>query len=348
MQNNKTSTVIKRKLKSQGIFFFKEIQKNIFTQIPSPFIICDQKLKPKIQKWIQQKGIYFVSGGESLKDINKFPLHVQKIAKKISLLKKKPSCFVGIGGGSLTDFTGFFSSLYKRGRPVYYIPTTLLSALDAVHGGKTAVNLGAVKNYLGTYHFPKKVFIIKNLIQSHPLWKPALGELIKIALVQSFSLYKKLNKTNLHSFDCVWPLLPYGIQAKLDIVQKDPFETKGFRKHLNFGHTLGHGLERLQNLPHGQAVAVGMKLALFWSLEKKILKFPQAQQLLDLVQVCIPVHFKPQVSVRLLKKLFFEDKKSVDSHFIDFVFLKKPGQAVVQKTSVMELVQFYKKIKHKL
>lgn len=341
-------SIITSRLKKRGVFFFENLQKNIFHQMQSPFIICDQKLKSKIHTQIKGRPVYFVSGGEDLKDVENFPLHVQKISKKIFLAKKTTSCFLGIGGGSVTDFTGFFSSLYKRGVPVYYIPATLLAALDAVHGGKTAVNLGAVKNYLGSYHFPKKVFIVKNFIQSHRQWRTALGELVKIALVQSFPLYNKLRKINLHSFDDVWPFAPYAVQAKWNVIQKDPFEKKSLRKILNFGHTLGHGLERLQNLPHGQAVAVGMKFALFWSLEKGILKYPQTQEIFELVQDCIPVHFKAQASSRLLKTLFLKDKKAVHSDFIDFVFLKKPGQAVIQRTSIRELVQFYKKIKYKL
>ena len=101
-----------------------------------PLVICDQKLKNKltIKPWLKDYPVYFVVGGESLKDLNYFPQHVNNILKKIK--NKKIAGFVSLGGGSIGDFTGFLASVYKRGVPLIHIPSTWLSAIDSSHGGR--------------------------------------------------------------------------------------------------------------------------------------------------------------------------------------------------------------------
>ena len=336
-------------LKKKNVYFFKKLplfsifQKRLNSNFV--FFICDRRLKSVIQPWLQGEWIYFVQAGEKLKNIENFSSHVHKINQKISKSMYPPEVFVSIGGGSISDFTGFFASLYKRGKPVIHVPTTLLSALDASHGGKTAMNAFSVKNLLGSYHFPQKVFIIQNLIhQKKQDILSAYGELVKIAFIEGRTLYNKLIKKNKISFEHIWPLIPYAIKTKLDIVEKDPFEKKGLRRQLNLGHSLGHVLETALEIPHGQAVALGTRFAVLWSVEKNWLSPQTAQNLLNILNHYTGQSLIPALPVHILKKLIQEDKKVDQFQKINFVFLKNLGQPIIKKVSIDELIYFYKKL----
>ena len=340
-----------QQLKRKKVFFSKTlptlpmIKKVYGVDLNTSMIICDQKLKSQMKNWVKSKNIYFVRAGESLKSFEKLPHHTKKILKKIERLPKQPSCFVGIGGGSVTDFTGFFSSIYRRGFPVFYIPSTLLSALDASHGGKTAINIFKVKNYFGTYHAPVGVLIVKDLIQniSKKELVSAIGELVKIAFIQGGVLYQKLKQKVPVSFENIWPLLPLGIEAKLRLVSRDPFDKKGIRKVLNLGHTLGHSIESYYNIPHGRAVAFGIDFAIRWSIKKKLISTYKAKQLLNILHHYTQLHFLLPIPLKQLEKLIQKDKKSTSLKKIDFIFVKNPGRCMVQSVWIKDLIAFYKK-----
>ena len=304
------------------------------------FVICDRRLK-KMIPW-NHSSIYFVTAGEKLKDLNNFPNFTQKILHQISKRSSPPKAFVGIGGGSVTDFTSFFSSIYKRGVPVYLIPTTILSAIDASHGGKTALNIGSIKNVLGTYHFPKKVFIIKNLLQSVKSSEvfSAYGELIKISLVDSNKLYFQLKKKHDPSFNWLWSLMREAIQSKMRIVKKDPFEKKMLRPVLNFGHTLGHCIESYHKISHGKAVAMGMLFSIDWSVNKKILRLQVAEEIKDLISHYTGGCHILSIPPRSLEKLLKMDKKSTSSQKINFVFLKDVGKPVIRSVFIKDILKF--------
>ena len=173
-------------LKKKNVYFLNKLpsfsifQKRLNQNLV--FFICDRQLKSVIQPWFQgEEWIYFVQAGEKLKNIEHFSSHVHKISQKISKSLHQPEAFVSIGGGSVSDFTGFFASLYKRGKPVIHTPTTLLSALDASHGGKTAMNAFSVKNFLGTYHIPSKSFYYSKLNspKKNKIFSPPMESLSK-------------------------------------------------------------------------------------------------------------------------------------------------------------------------
>ncbi len=308
------------------------------------FIICDSRLKKDVP-W-KSPSVCFLSAGEKLKDLNHFPYLVQKISKSISKQTFLPKAFIGVGGGSVTDFVGFFSSLYKRGTPVYFIPTTLLSALDASHGGKTALNIGSVKNVLGTYHFPKKILIIKNLIQTVRKSEifSAYGELLKMALIQKNRLYAKLKRKTPPHFEFIWSLMEESIKSKWHIVNQDPFEKKGIRRILNFGHTVGHCLESYHQIPHGKAVAMGMLFSIDWSVNQKFLSVKLAQEIKDLISHYTRVTRIQPIPIYSLEKLLKMDKKAISSQEIEFVFLKGVGQPVVKKVLMDDILNFARKV----
>ena len=327
-------------LKAPPILFLKNTPslKRIKEQCgQNPFIICDHRLKKSIP-W-NSSSIYFLSAGEKLKDISSFPDHVKRILQSISKNKTTPSSFLAIGGGSITDFVGFLSSVYKRGVPVYFIPTTLLSALDASHGGKNALNVGSVKNVLGTYHFPQKIFIIKSLIQNSEVFS-AYGELLKISFIHKNKLYKELKKKNSPSFNLIWKLLKEAIKAKYQIIRKDPFEKKGVRRILNFGHTLGHCIETYHKIPHGKAVAMGMLFAIDWSVHRRLLSSKKANEIKQIIYHYTRVRSIKSIPSRSLEKLLKMDKKMNASQKIEFIFLKDIGQPIIKKVSIKEILNF--------
>lgn len=313
--------------------------------IQSSFIICDKKLKSKLSHLPTDLSIYYVEAGEKLKDLFYFDHHVRIIMQKISKSKQNPSNFISIGGGSVSDFVGFFSSVYKRGKPVYHIPTTLLSALDASHGGKTALNASSVKNVIGSYHFPQSVLIVRDLLL--PCAKKELqsfyGELLKIAFINNKKLYQTLKSDLSPSMDRIWKLLPLGVGSKMDIVERDPLEKKDIRLYLNFGHTLGHCIEAYHKIPHGQAVAYGMRFAISWSIDKKILKKEQGKRMIDMIESYVDISKSYRIPLSQLERLVKEDKKQTSLRKIKFVFLKDITKPHVQSVNIKDFLKFYQK-----
>ena len=206
-----------------------------------------------------------LSDGESIKS--------RAIKEKIedALIERgigKKSCLVAIGGGTILDLVGFVAATYCRGIPYISIPTTLLAMHDAAIGGKTGVNAAEAKNWIGAFHHPTKIFIDLNFLETLPAKEYWFGwsEAVKHSLIGDCSFFDLLEKNwsllKERQSEFVRQALTKSIQIKKEIVEQDPFETKGLRRTLNFGHTIGHALETLSNytLPHGEAVVYGMHI----------------------------------------------------------------------------------------
>jgi 3-dehydroquinate synthase len=186
---------------------------------------------------------------------------------------------VALGGGSVGDFAGFFSSVWKRGVGLIQIPSTWLAAIDSAHGGKNALNVGMMKNQIGTYAFARRIYLCRSLLFLQPDSRAheAFGELAKIAILDGGDWVKELLSASAlqKGGDLLWRFLPDAVSAKYRIVARDPFERQGIRQLLNLGHTVGHVLETVHRLPHGLAVAEGLRFALRFSHERGLL--PQAE-----------------------------------------------------------------------
>ncbi|MBI5158142.1 MAG: 3-dehydroquinate synthase [Acidimicrobiia bacterium] len=166
---------------------------------------------------------------------------------------------VGVGGGAATDLAGFVAAVFARGIRVHYVPTTLVGAVDAAIGGKTALNLEA-KNQVGTFRHPARVVIDTAVLEALPvsLRRAGVAEALKAGLVGDPVLVELLERRRLDA-----PLAEVAeraIHVKAGIVERDFAET-GERAHLNYGHTVGHAIEVAAGIPHGEAVAVGMVAA---------------------------------------------------------------------------------------
>lgn len=198
-----------------------------------------------------------VEMGEASKSLEQFENLLQIMLDRGFSRK---DCVVAVGGGVVGDLSGFVASAYMRGIDFYNIPTTLLSQIDSSIGGKTAINFGKVKNIVGAFYQPKKVLIDPELLKTLPERQVSngLAEAIKMALTSDRALFDIFENNDIESN--IDEIIIRSLNIKKDIVERDEKES-GLRKVLNFGHTIGHGIESSEGmceLYHGECVALGM------------------------------------------------------------------------------------------
>lgn len=169
-------------------------------------------------------------------------------------------CVVAVGGGVVGDLAGFAASVYMRGIDFYNVPTTLLSQIDSSIGGKTAVNLGGVKNAVGAFYQPRRVLIDPDLLSTLPPRQIAngLAEAIKMALSSDAELFRLIEQAE-DPLTCLDEIIVRSLLVKRSVVEQDEREA-GLRRVLNLGHTVGHGIESAHggDLYHGECVALGL------------------------------------------------------------------------------------------
>ncbi len=206
------------------------------------------------------------------------------------------SLLIAAGGGAVTDLAGFAASIYMRGINWVSVPTTFLAQIDAGLGGKTAVNLGGAKNIAGTFHQPALAVCDTAFLDSlpHAELRSGAGELVKYAMIGPGGLYRTVTRSLSRALAGDRAALTACVSAcaayKLKLVAKDERDERGVREALNFGHTAGHAFEAMSGgkLPHGEAVARGMRFALIASKEAGILKradFLKLDALLDALRL---------------------------------------------------------------
>ena len=277
-----------------------------------------------------------IPSGEASKSITR----VVEIYKQLLEAEVDRTWFIlGIGGGITTDLAGFVASTYLRGLAFGFISTTLLGQVDAALGGKNGVNLDGFKNIVGVIRQPE--FVICDIQSLKTLEKSEFingwAEVIKYAAIRKPDFYTYLDK-NLEeglklNVDVLDEVVYQSVKAKLEIVEKDEFET-GERKLLNFGHTFAHGLEKLYKIPHGEAVAIGMVMASKVSVNFGLTKQEEADKLINMLSragLPVSMQFDPEMLTETMRK----DKKRAGSD-IQLVLLVKMGEAVVKKVPVAD------------
>lgn len=167
---------------------------------------------------------------------------------------------IAVGGGVTGDMAGFAAATYMRGIDFYNIPTTLLSQVDSSIGGKTAIDLGKIKNIIGAFHQPKKVIIDPDVLStlSERHLKNGLAEALKSGVIMDKALFEIFERGEAE--EKIDEVIQRSLSVKKKVVEEDEKEV-GLRKVLNFGHTLGHGIEAsvpFGELYHGECVALGM------------------------------------------------------------------------------------------
>ncbi|MFT7344154.1 MAG: 3-dehydroquinate synthase [Lentimonas sp.] len=249
---------------------------------------------------------------------------------------------INLGGGMVCDLGGFVASLYKRGIDFINVPTSLLAMVDASIGGKTGIDLGALKNQIGVFSAARALFVDPVFLSTLPESekKNGLGEMFKHALLKSKSDFELLlNKIEDEKY-LELNFIQKSSQVKVDLVQEDPTE-KGPRKLLNLGHTIGHALEghflTTKPIDHGHAVAIGLYLeALISNLTKRL-----SDDELSLISKILPLY----PSIKLDKNgvtncmdLLLHDKKNQYGE-IRFVLLNGIGNAEADQVVDTKIVE---------
>jgi 3-dehydroquinate synthetase len=236
-----------------------------------------------------------------------------------------------VGGGVITDLTGYVGGIYMRGIRTGFIPTTILAMVDAAIGGKNGIDVGVYKDMVGLIRQPGFLLYDTDLLKSLPedQWINGMAEVIKHACIKDAPMFKILEEHSLKQLRKDKDLLPKLIRRnallKTKVVQADEFE-KGERKLLNFGHTLGHAIENMYELPHGHAVSIGMTAACYVS--SQLTGFKQTDRVVDVLKrYGLPTyaHFDVDKAWEILKM----DKKRTTQH-MNYILLDRIGKGIIQ------------------
>lgn len=330
-----------------GVIFLNDVlQKNQYSKI---FILVDSNTNECCLPLFLQEiateipiEIIEIEEGEAFKNLETC---TQVWYAMSELEADRRSILINLGGGVVTDLGGFVASAYMRGVDFVNVPTTLLAMVDASVGGKTGVDLGVLKNQIGVINNPIGVWIDSRFLATLPAeeLRSGMAEMFKHGLIQSEEYWcKMLNLSELHIED-LDALIHESVVIKNRVVEQDPTE-KNLRKTLNFGHTLGHAIESfcLENphrrrLLHGEAIAIGMVLASFLSVE--LLKFSQND--CDEIKNIFGQYFEKQYFTeneisQIIKLLKFDKKNSHGN--INFVLLEKIAQPKINCLVSNELI----------
>jgi len=231
----------------------------------------------------------------------------------------RDTCVIALGGGVATDLGGYLAATYCRGLPLVMAPTSLLGMVDASIGGKTGVNVPYGKNLLGCTYQPKKVIIDTSTLQSLPQKELSNGvvEMIKHGLIADLKLFEYLESHSRKLLGLDSEVLEKSIyescRIKKEIVEEDEKET-GKRRLLNFGHTIGHALERISSysLAHGEAVAIGILVESYLSVQLGFLPLKDLGRIKKIfTDYKLPLQLPSQFSAQSILDAMALDKKSV-------------------------------------
>ncbi len=245
---------------------------------------------------------------------------------------------IALGGGVVGDITGFAAATYLRGIDFVQIPTSLLAQADSSIGGKTGVDFDGFKNMVGAFYMPRLVYMNVGVLKTldDRQFFSGFAEIMKHGLIKDAVFYEWLLD---HMYeicerdtDTLLEMVEKSCNIKKLVVEKDPTE-KGERALLNFGHTIGHAIEKAKNfsLTHGECVALGAVAAAFISWKHELLSMEEYYEVRDMfVPFNLPISIEdiePQEILRLTKS----DKK-MEGESIKFVLLKKVGKALIDRT----------------
>lgn len=258
----------------------------------------------------------------------------------IGMEADRKTTLVGVGGGVITDLTGYIASVYMRGLRFGFIPTSILGLVDASIGGKNGIDVGEFKNMVGVIRQPSFILhdmvFLKSLPQKE--WENGFAEVIKHACIKDAAMFTALEQNRLNTYQkkqkAICELVQRNAEIKVKVVQKDEFE-KADRRLLNFGHTLGHALETQYELLHGQAISIGMTYACH--ISEQLTGFRDTERVVSLLEKYqLPTYasFNKEKVFRILKM----DKKR-ERKEMNYVLLDRIGKGVVKTISLKKLEQ---------
>lgn len=304
--------------------------KDYFDTSRKIFILSDENIPQHwldiIQSQCSNSRLYKVHGGEESKSIKTFEDVLQTC---LDFHMSRKDLLLAVGGGVIGDLGGYVAASYMRGIPFISIPTTTLSQIDSSIGGKVAINLGDVKNIVGAFYHPEKVLIdfqvLSTLPQRH--FMNGLVEAMKAGLIHDASLFEIFEQDDWQQH--LEEIIYRSLMMKKEVVEQDEKEM-GLRKTLNFGHTIGHGIEgyyHLEKYYHGECVAMGM----LYFIEDETLK----QRVLNVYQR-LNIPSTCEIDIEKVYDITTLDKKAHDD-IISVVKVKTCGHCYIEDIKKEEI-----------
>ena len=269
-----------------------------------------------------------VESGEGSKSLETFGT---LLGKMLDNNFSRKDCVVAVGGGVVGDLSGYAAASYMRGIDFYNIPTTLLSQIDSSIGGKTAINLGNVKNIVGAFYQPKKVLIDPDVLTtlSERQISNGLAEAVKMALTSDRELFDILEKEDIK--EKIEKIIIRSLNIKKNVVEQDEKES-GLRKILNFGHTIGHGIETSSELYHGECVALGLIPMCDEKIITRVIEVLKKCNLYNLINF----------DWNKITEAAFHDKKA-DGEFVTVTTVPKVGSFELKTMKCNEVIEMAKR-----
>lgn len=262
---------------------------------------------------------------------------------------------INLGGGAVSDLGGFVAATYKRGIRFINIPTTLLAMVDASGGGKVGINMEGLKNQIGLFAPPQAVFVIPEFLDTLPQrqMKSGFAEIIKHALIYNRSYWDDLSQKNFDSITDWKELIDWSVEIKNYYVTEDPLDT-GFRKVLNFGHTIGHSVETYsleyddEPLLHGEAIAIGLICELYLSYKLTDFKKTDLDEVINYIRTSFNHYYLPPDSLDFIMDTLKHDKKNTGAEF-NFTLLTDIGNSLINQGCKNDMIRdsllFYQNLK---
>ncbi|MFN3804990.1 MAG: 3-dehydroquinate synthase family protein [Pyrobaculum sp.] len=319
-----------------------EIGRGLSYEAENPVVVIEEGLKPPIS------GVptLVLKGGEEVKSLEALTKVYQFLA---DVGVDRSANLVAVGGGALLDLATFAAGTYMRGVGLVNIPTTLLAMVDAALGGKGAVDWGPVKNLVGVFHQPKAIFCDLAWLDTLPerVYRSALAEVVKygISLDEGFYrwLWERKDAVLSRGGEAVGEMVYRSLKLKAWVVEIDEFEERGIRQVLNVGHTVGHAIERVLGLLHGEAVAVGIAAELYLSRDLGYLKESQAEEVISLLKALgLPTSVRGGEEAAALIKY---DKKRRGG-YIYMPIVVRLGRWVLERVSLEDVARALRYVLH--
>jgi 3-dehydroquinate synthase len=319
----------------------EEVAKRL--RCPRCAIISDTNIAPlladRVKQSLESSGfrstLITISAGEKSKTLEQAgAICNQMIAAGLD----RQSFVIAVGGGVIGDISGFVAAIFHRGISHVQIPTTLLAMVDSSIGGKTGVNTGAGKNLIGAVHHPVLVIDDVDVLKTLPRreFNQGFAEIIKHAIISDAEMFDALKDVDLENLA---PLIRRNIEIKSRIVAKDERDRIGERAILNFGHTIGHAIERAGDyleFLHGEAISLGIVAACGVSIKRAGLPRDQRNGIVDLLrQFNLPTHLPPNFPREKIFEALPFDKK-FESGEVRFVVTPRIGSAHLSSDVTVE------------
>jgi 3-dehydroquinate synthase len=303
-------------------------------------IITDVNVYQHYHHLLSSDKIIQIGTGEGIKNLDTVK---EIIGRLVEMEADRTAFIVGIGGGIVCDIAGFTASIFERGVRFGFVSTTLLSQVDASVGGKNGVNFEGYKNMVGVFNQPEFVLCDPDLLKTLPEKELLNGcaEIVKHAAIADLKLFSYLeeNYRGILSLDndVIEKVVYVSVIIKSGIVNRDERE-RGERRKLNFGHTLGHALEKVTGVTHGEAVSAGMAAAARISENIGLLKRKDRVRIETLLgNIGLPTDLRADKK-RMVEALSKDKKRERSS--IHFVLLEEIGKAVIQEISIENLESY--------